>query len=432
MVNEIHYRLWYKFFPYLILLLARPAFAHSKDLIIWDEQPYLPPDEVIALQSAVNLLDSNHLKPAFKQIDVLKVEDVYYVFPNGLNDVYIWSEHHLKPVFQSPFEGQNFGSKKFVYRHEIYSYGGYGFWNFYADLTRFDRITNEWVLVPSRGEKPTVESTNFRYCFIRDSALYAYFQWSWPYRTDRNNPLKKDVMYSYDLNSNQWKLEGEGSLHFPRPLGEYNYESKNYILEFNKEGIGVMLNKQTLLFKYNIPFHEYSAYYSDLVAGHALTCRQIRNDSIFVYDTLRLQYIINLPEINQSIHTASEAFVIHGPWNRRLIGYCSLCLILVSGIIVFLRLRKSSFRSFPKPTSALPSSAYPQLQNYLNHSIVQSVLDECLQISAVASADILRNKRASIIKRINEDPSIPYRIDRVRSSHDSRIYDYHITNKVNG
>ncbi|MCB0659193.1 MAG: hypothetical protein KDC57_23790, partial [Saprospiraceae bacterium] len=130
------------------LMGMRSLPGQSGTIFIRDRRPYLSEPEVMALQRSIRDLDTNTAKPDYRVIDVLKVQDSYYVFPNGLNDVYVWSGDQLKPVFESPFQGQNFGSIKFVYHHEIHSYGGYGYWNFYGDVTRFDQVTNEWVLVP--------------------------------------------------------------------------------------------------------------------------------------------------------------------------------------------------------------------------------------------------------------------------------------------
>lgn len=424
-------RLIRHFYQFMIFLVSIPGLAHSKTIFIWDQEPYLQSQEVLALQCAILSLDTCKTKPEYRVIDVVKLKDSYYVLPNGLNDIYLWSGHQLTPVFESPFQGQNFGSKKYVYHNEIYSYGGYGYWNFYADITRFDQITKEWVLVPGFGEKPFVESTNFRYCFIRDSILYAYFQWSWPYRTTRHNPISDDRLYTYNLNSYTWKFEGDVPRNFPRQPGFVHYESRNYTLEINKEGVGVLLNNNSLEFKSNLALYRNASLYPDLVDGSTLSCRQVRNDSIFLYDSSHLQFVIDLASIDQMSGGIYEPFVKAEPWNRYQIGIGGLCLIILGGVLFYVRKRKSPGVTQPIFSAGQEPPSFPKLKNYLNQTIVQSVLDDCLQISQVASVDILRNKRSSFIKQINEDPANPYHIQRVRNEEDSRIYDYHIRYKAN-
>ena len=408
------------------LMGMRSLPGQSGTIFIRDRRPYLSEPEVMALQRSIRDLDTNTAKPDYRVIDVLKVQDSYYVFPNGLNDVYVWSGDQLKPVFESPFQGQNFGSIKFVYHHEIHSYGGYGYWNFYGDVTRFDQVTNEWVLVPGLQDKPAVDATNFRFCFIRDSLLYAYFQWSWPYRTNRNNPIKEDVLYSYNLNTNRWKLEGDVSNHFPRQLGDAHYESANYILEFNKEGIGILLDKRSLQFKYNLPLYRLSARYPELVAGNTLSCRQIRNDSICFYDTSRLRVVVNLKEIDQAASGTSEPMILPPSWEAYAIGLGGLALLLTGAGIFYLRKRKSPQVMNASASRIHEESSWPELHPYIGQTIVQQVLDECLGIQEVASSNIQRNKRSALIKQINEDDATGFRIERVRNAEDSRIYDYHI------
>ena len=46
----------------------------------------------------------------------------------------------------------NFGSKKFVWGNRIYSFGGYGYWNYHGQLIVFDFDKNEWEILPITQE----------------------------------------------------------------------------------------------------------------------------------------------------------------------------------------------------------------------------------------------------------------------------------------
>ena len=44
-------------------------------------------------------------------------------------------------------------SSSFIYKENIYKYGGYGFWSDRDFITQFDLTTYEWELVPFSNSK---------------------------------------------------------------------------------------------------------------------------------------------------------------------------------------------------------------------------------------------------------------------------------------
>ena len=107
------------------------------------------------------------------EVTYLVLGDSFIIVPQGRHHVFTYTKERgtFLRIDRSIFHGHNFGRKIFVYRDEIYSIGGYGFWQTHGKLMRFSWNTREWELVMLKGEVPTGMPA---ISFIKGDSLYVF------------------------------------------------------------------------------------------------------------------------------------------------------------------------------------------------------------------------------------------------------------------
>jgi len=103
----------------------------------------------------------------------LVLGDSFIINPQGTHHVFTYTKERgtFSRIDRSIFHGHNFGRKIFVYRDEIYSIGGYGFWQTHGRLMRFSWNTREWELVMLKGVVPTGMPA---VAFVKGDSLYVF------------------------------------------------------------------------------------------------------------------------------------------------------------------------------------------------------------------------------------------------------------------
>ena len=81
--------------------------------------------------------------------DYLDMGDSLLINPSGMH--YVYSYNRQDDIFfrrdVSKYHGHNFGRHLFLYKGDIYSLGGYGFWKSHAKLLKFEWRTGEWEII---------------------------------------------------------------------------------------------------------------------------------------------------------------------------------------------------------------------------------------------------------------------------------------------
>jgi hypothetical protein len=100
---------------------------------------------------------------------VVKTSSGLFVLPQGTGRVYRYQTESLrwKRVDSTYFAGYNFGSVQFSFGKDMYSFGGYGFWQVNGMLRQFNPIAGEWNVIKTNRYIPWtlkhVGSSNFYY-----------------------------------------------------------------------------------------------------------------------------------------------------------------------------------------------------------------------------------------------------------------------------
>ena len=128
----------------LVLLIGNKARAEA-----------VTPIDVAKAAIRANFLFAEKLHTSVMESDMLISGDSIFFNLQGTH--YLYSYHPKRGTFirldQSEFHGHNFGRYLFMYKGEIYAFGGYGFWQSHSRLIKFDFTSHEWQLVPLAGVK---------------------------------------------------------------------------------------------------------------------------------------------------------------------------------------------------------------------------------------------------------------------------------------
>lgn len=112
------------------------------------------PVEIAKILNRANAETNNFSHSAIGETDYLISGDSILLNPDGTHYLfsYLPSRNTFVRLDNSQFHGHNFVRHLFLYKGEIYAFGGYGFWNDHAKLIRFDKRTKEWELVMVKND----------------------------------------------------------------------------------------------------------------------------------------------------------------------------------------------------------------------------------------------------------------------------------------
>jgi hypothetical protein len=94
-----------------------------------------------------------------------------YLVHDGCGPVLEFRNDSIVRIDKSFLHRNQFGASHFVYRNEIYFYGGYGLFTFKNILTKFDFTNGEWIEVQTFGESEQVPRA-FAFSFAVQNELY--------------------------------------------------------------------------------------------------------------------------------------------------------------------------------------------------------------------------------------------------------------------
>lgn len=103
--------------------------------------------------------------------DYLDLGDSLLINPSGMHYVYTYNRQNDNFFRRdvSKYHGHNFGRHLFLYKGDIYSLGGYGFWKSHAKLLKFEWRTGEWEII--QYHEKLIPGKPISY-FIRNDTLH--------------------------------------------------------------------------------------------------------------------------------------------------------------------------------------------------------------------------------------------------------------------
>lgn len=381
-----------------------------KGQVVYRDSPPYQDKETLhhVTEKALEIIDSIVRQGLNTQrADILEIKNEKYLLVDGTFDVFHWEKDKWKNLYKGIYFGYNFGSKKFIVDDEIYSFGGYGYWNVHGQIIQFLKERGSWELIDGPSPPYGIATSKNRNLIVYASD--SVFSVNIDKKTMKVRPmLRKITRNSYLPNKNSIELENYVYIHDRRPY--YLIDKKNDSLfesklsPFNEMGNalpnGIIYTKGDSMFCYNRDFNLLGAY-------NALSEKKFFMP-IKVAD--------------------NTTFQTSGKWLIVL-----LASIVISAIIYFLK-RKKHISSSEEDiqTESTFNLEHPLIIELLNHKDVelqQDKLDEIFEIDHIQSSESKRFRRSQKIKEINQLYHSFYKkelIIRIKDPLDKRMFKYRI------
>ena len=131
------------FWIFVVLFIQNQIFAFN-----------YTPVEIAKILNRANAQIQELSHSAIGETDYLISGDSMFLNPDGTHYLYSYlpSRNTFLRLDHSQFHGHNFVRQLFLYKGDIYAFGGYGFWNDHAKLIKFDKRTKEWELMMVKND----------------------------------------------------------------------------------------------------------------------------------------------------------------------------------------------------------------------------------------------------------------------------------------
>lgn len=353
----------------------------------------------------------------FEHYKIFKTEeDRILIFFDGLNYVFEWKNDSIIEISKEQFHGFNYTSFKFERDHQIYTYGGNGFWSFSPDIKVFDEKEGLWHPIPVIGEKPYFDGGRQLFSFYVDDKLYAYFHSYSP--LDRYRfpvVIKKNRLFIFDFKDEKW----ESSDFFDEILPlrrQMMIETKKFFNFYHEGYLSFLIDKDNLTY-YSFPrdMRDFG-FFEDIF--HDRYNLAVVRDSVLLYTKPPESQLVKVYDFNKIAQTTDlslfqvktfEEDAFQEIWIIVGLFFVLVLLVVINGIKTI-----QSIQKFP----------YLGLLNHIDEEIDQNTLDNSLYLPLQDQSSNIKNKRSEIIQEINFKYYQIVEIQRLKSLDDKRVYRY--------
>lgn len=193
-----------------------------------------------------------------------------YLVHEGCGPVLEYRNDSIVRIDNSFLHRNQFGAVRFVYKNEIYFYGGYGLFTYKNILTKYDFQTREWIEVKTYSDVPLETRKNaFSYQINNDLYVFGGFtndetKIQWGKRLD-------ETIWQLHLPNMKWICVGEVNLIQNLDYGDFrlfNNNQENIYLISNEF---IIINpRKNIIEKHEIKLH--SNFISNYFEGDSIIC----------------------------------------------------------------------------------------------------------------------------------------------------------------
>lgn len=342
---------------------------------------------------------------------ILEIKGKKYLLSDGKFDVFVWQNDRWNNLYKGKFYGYNYGSKKFVFKNELYSFGGYGYWKEHGSLIKFMFNNGSWEPVQLGMDLPNIK------CYVTESGLVGYLD---------ENKYEIDIERKMVVIS---KYDGSAETKFIR-RNDGTFDTKEYFIVASNNPDFAIIDK-----KNNEIMTSITSPIPCLVYPYGRSLIHFAGKEITKYDT-------SFSIMKRS--SIEEGLAVCRPMKSRdnILGLgfktTTLALIFISGILglVFFRRRRKGNEKEIQIDSVLNlefNSNTKVIQNLINSKsgpiINSDELDELFNISHIKVPESLRHKRSQMFININQIYESSHNkklINRIKDPEDNRRYVYSI------
>lgn len=167
-------------------------------------------DSLVYKGFAMNKIAFKHTEyPAkLQEYKFFNIGNKTYLVHEGCGPVLEYRNDSIVRIDNSFLHRNQFGAARFVYKKEIYFFGGYGLFTFKSILTKFDFQTREWIEVQTNGEEEQVPRAH-AISFVTQNELYICSGNT----KDRNQIPKRLILdnkvWRLNMSSMKWSCVGK-------------------------------------------------------------------------------------------------------------------------------------------------------------------------------------------------------------------------------
>lgn len=286
-------------------------------------------------------VNTEEILPVYK-INAFKSKSNYFITIPGTGQVYFLNENKLtlSRIDKSFHTGYNFQAVQFIRRDTLFSFGGYGFWQYHNILTYFDPKSLEWETYVQLEDGP-IRFTNRFSCYLPNSDKVLVLELPKPYLFHKTN---KYDFWEFSFKSKSWKKKGRLNESLAKALPEtkhagqylfFKFQNQNYIADPEK-------NKVYL----------YDGPHTKLADSYDPEPLFTNGQNIYSYQDFSVgkirHFITDSVSIQQLFYTSKFQFdlIKENPFEYSLYHLLSLGFILL-GLVIFRILRKK--KTLPSP-----------------------------------------------------------------------------------
>lgn len=335
----------------------------------------------------------------------------------------------------------NIGCTNFIYKDEIYNYGGYGFWSKFPHVRKYNKVDMEWDIQPTNIE---VFSADYDWFSPKEGRLYV------PFQKIENKALKDPkftngifeyTSYYLDLKTTDWIKLGKATPELIKLINEKN----NYASYAHENGRIFVINEKAYLFDY-LNNKVYKSKKADL---DQFFIRGALETTAFFYNGKFYKYRADLQSYKTWDFNINDFELLNFPiWGNdymTLIFVLAICLVIIL-IIFFIRLFKQSVKKRIENAQlkVLKTKTMNQAFTETEISLIQLLINasgakqniEIAEINRVLgikdkNLGLQKKVRSDVINAINDKYTFITQgeinlIASIRKEDDKRFYEYFI------
>ncbi len=335
----------------------------------------------------------------------------------------------------------NIGCTNFIYKDEIYNYGGYGFWSKFPHVRKYNKVDMEWDIQPTNIE---VFSADYDWFSPKEGRLYV------PFQKIENKALKDPkftngifeyTSYYLDLKTTDWIKLGKATPELIKLINEKN----NYASYAHENGRIFVINEKAYLFDY-LNNKVYKSKKADL---DQFFIRGALETTAFFYNGKFYKYRADLQSYKTWDFNINDFELLNFPiWGNdymTLIFVLAICLVIIL-IIFFIRLFKQSVKKRIENAQlkVLKTKTMNQAFTETEISLIQLLINasgakqniEIAEINHVLgikdkNLGLQKKVRSDVINAINDKYTFITQgeinlIASIRKEDDKRFYEYFI------
>lgn len=336
----------------------------------------------------------------------------------------------------------NISCTNFIYKDQIYNYGGYGFWNKFSNVRKYNKIDKEWDIQPTNIE--VFSADRYDWFSPTEGRLYV------PFQKMENKGLKdpkfKDVGFEYssyylDIKTFDWVKIGKLSNELIKIINE----KSNYGNIPHDEGRIFMINDEAYLFDY-VHNKIYKSKKSDL---NQFFIRNTNDVTIFFYKGKYYKYLSGLQTfVTWDIHSNDLQLLDFPIWEKDytnwMITFAICCVVILIALFIWLFKQSVKKRIENAQLKVLKTKTMNQAFTETEISLIQLLIKansakqnvEITEINRVLgikdkNLGLQKKVRSDVINAINDKYIFITQgennlIASVRKEDDKRFYEYFI------